>query len=80
MPSSTYDAVATVLTTTLGRPAASVGPDTVLDDLYLDSLALVELSVSLSEQLGVQVTGVDRGQTLAELSVQLDRMIASNRV
>lgn len=79
MPDSTYDTIATVLTTTLGRPAESVAPDTALDDLHLDSLALVELSVSLTERLGVQIAGVDRSQTLAELSDQVDRMVAAAR-
>lgn len=77
MPSSTYDTIADVLTTTLGRPASSVGPDTVIDELFLDSLALVELSVSLTERLGVQVSGVDRSQTLGALSDKLDGMAAA---
>jgi acyl carrier protein len=76
MPSA-YDTLASLLTTTLGRPAASITPETVLDDLSLDSLALVELSVALTEHLGVRVNGVQRGQTLAELGSTLDAALTA---
>lgn len=71
-----YDTLAAVLTTTLGRPADAVRPDTRLEDLHLDSLALVELSVSLSEHLGIRLNGVDRTETLAQLGTRLDAMTA----
>ncbi|MGM1065443.1 acyl carrier protein [Saccharothrix sp. Mg75] len=50
------DEVIVILTDTIGVPTRDIGPDTTPDQVDLDSLALVELSVALEEKLGVAIT------------------------
>ncbi|GAA3462776.1 acyl carrier protein [Saccharothrix longispora] len=50
------DELIVILTDTVGVPVEDIGPDTTSEQVELDSLALVELSVALEEKLGVAIT------------------------
>ncbi|MDU0294180.1 acyl carrier protein, partial [Saccharothrix longispora] len=50
------DELIVILTDTIGVPVEDIGPDTTPEQVELDSLALVELSVALEEKLGVAIT------------------------
>jgi len=53
------DPIITLLTDTLGELPEPLTADTLLGDLDLDSLVLVELSVGLQSRFGVQVPPTD---------------------
>ncbi|WP_082772178.1 acyl carrier protein [Actinoplanes sp. TFC3] len=44
-----------ILSEKMGIPSAELRPDTTFEDLDLDSLALIELSVSIQKSFGVVV-------------------------
>ncbi|MEU6346267.1 acyl carrier protein [Streptomyces sp. NPDC046977] len=67
----------TLLTRDLKLPEDRLTPEASLDDAGFDSLAIVELSVLLTEQLGVEVTDTeikDAGTLTA-----LDNLVAQKR-
>jgi acyl carrier protein len=53
--SALYDTVAYILTATLKVPANEIHPDASLDELGIDSLALVELAMTLEEATGTAI-------------------------
>ncbi|WP_434589144.1 acyl carrier protein [Streptomyces sp. A5-4] len=64
---SVYDHLVTVLTDKFEADAALIGPDVSLDALELDSLAVVELFVTLQDHWGVPLEG---GEAAADLTVR----------
>lgn len=72
--STSHEAVYRVLRHTLSEkfrvPHEEIRPDATIGELDLDSLALAELAVVLSEELGVSVTeeGVTRTTTLDQFA------------
>ncbi|MGH3869948.1 MAG: acyl carrier protein [Pseudonocardiaceae bacterium] len=62
-----------ILLNDLKVPADRMSPDVGLDDAGVDSLAIVELSELLSDQLGIEISDdeIERATTLGEL----DRLI-----
>ncbi|GGW79628.1 hypothetical protein GCM10010503_66570 [Streptomyces lucensis JCM 4490] len=77
-PEAVYRLVHDTLTTKFELPAAEIRPDATIGELELDSLALAELAVVLSEELGVEVTeeGVTRTTTLDEFAAGVARATA----
>ncbi|MCX5395490.1 acyl carrier protein [Streptomyces sp. NBC_00102] len=73
-----YGMIQNALTETFQVPAGEVRPDAEIGTLELDSLAVAELTVMLSEQLGVAVTegGVTAETTLAEFAQQIESAAA----
>lgn len=56
---------------------AALHPETSLENAGLDSLRIVELSISLSDQLGLQISEEDL-QRVATLG-ELDRLVEQRR-
>ncbi|WP_190232806.1 acyl carrier protein [Streptomyces avicenniae] len=54
-----FQRITTILDEKFGIPREDVTPDTVLDDIELDSLALIEVGLALQKQLGAQVRTED---------------------
>ncbi|GLW15231.1 hypothetical protein Stsp01_19740 [Streptomyces sp. NBRC 13847] len=76
MPTQTdtiYNAMRDTLVTTFTVPADDIEPTTTLGELDLDSLALAELAVILSEKLDVTVTegGVTADHSLADFAAHI---------
>lgn len=71
---SVQDRLFAVITNSMGVPADELTPEATLDDLELDSLALVELSVVVQKEFGVAVddTALTPESTLSELLRQID--------
>ncbi|MEU9481745.1 acyl carrier protein [Streptomyces sp. NPDC048191] len=65
-----YSALRRALISKFAVPADDIEPGRTIGDLELDSLALAELAVVLSEELGVTVTedGVTSANSLAEFA------------
>ncbi|MFG2637985.1 acyl carrier protein [Streptomyces sp. NPDC048362] len=65
-----YSALRQTLINKFDVPANEIQPGKTIGDLELDSLALAELTVVLSEELGVTVTeeGVTSASSLAEFA------------
>ncbi|MEU9117185.1 acyl carrier protein [Streptomyces sp. NPDC048483] len=63
---TTYEWIVGLLTEHLGVPEDIINPHATFADLELDSLSVVELSVIIEEQLGVQLTEEDLKPTLGE--------------
>lgn len=64
-----YDTLVELLTDELGVPAEDIGPGSTLEQLEIDSLALVELSLRMKERIGVappEDTALTTASTLAE--------------
>ncbi|MCK7622221.1 phosphopantetheine-binding protein [Streptomyces sp. RS10V-4] len=75
---TTYDTVKTALTSHFNIPADTVRPESTLEDLGLDSLAVVELLCVLQDELGLRVpTGDDALKslqlTLAEAAAVIEQ-------
>ncbi|MEU6485381.1 acyl carrier protein [Streptomyces sp. NPDC046887] len=60
------DTLATCLIEGLGIPADTLAPEKTFDDLGLDSLALLELTVIYQEKTGQEPDGLTAQSTLAE--------------
>lgn len=82
MNRSTFDAVSSVLVDKFQVEAGKVGPDTTLELLGLDSLALMEFVFAVEDHFDVRIPE-DRldprqaGVTLAQLSRLLDEAVAA---
>ncbi|KPC62744.1 acyl carrier protein [Streptomyces chattanoogensis] len=63
---TTYERIAGLLTEHLGVPEDIIRPDATLTDLELDSLSIVELSVIIQEEFGVELSEEDLKPTLGE--------------
>lgn len=65
-----YVTLSDTLQSKFNTPADEITPTTTIGDLELDSLALAELAVVLSEELGVTVTedGITADTSLAEFT------------
>ncbi|WP_256105934.1 phosphopantetheine-binding protein [Streptomyces sp. ODS05-4] len=72
-----YPAIAGILTETFGVEADAVHPETTFDQLDLDSLALVELSLLLEERTGHRLEELPATATLAEAAAAVDRLVAA---
>ncbi|MFF8828577.1 acyl carrier protein [Streptomyces sp. NPDC015131] len=72
-----YELLAGLLTDEFGIEAERVTPEASLRGLELDSLALAELSVMVSEETSVRVTDVDLDSTLGELAQRFETAAAS---
>ncbi|MEV5376761.1 acyl carrier protein [Streptomyces nondiastaticus] len=66
-----------ILTVELQLDAAALRPGTSLEDAGIDSLSVVELSVYLSEQLGLEISEEEL-QSAASVD-ELDRMVEQRR-
>ncbi|MFJ5984552.1 acyl carrier protein [Lentzea sp. NPDC092896] len=71
---SSNAALITMLTDKFHVPAQDITPDSTLDDLDIDSLALAELSLTLQDQLGVKIEEHEatKDTTVAELTATID--------
>ena len=82
MNSSTFDAISAVLVGQFHVEPATVRPDIALDQLALDSLALMEFVFAVEDRFDVRIPE-DRldprqaGVTLEQLAVLLDEAIAA---
>jgi acyl carrier protein len=82
MTPSTFDAISAVLVAQFHVEAASVQPQVALDQLGLDSLALMEFVFAVEDRFDVRIPE-DRldprqaGVTLAQLALLLDEAIAA---
>lgn len=65
---STYDRLVTLLTNGFGIEPGEVSPETTFEELDLDSLALVELTLSAQDEFGIQLADDDlhAANTLAQ--------------
>ncbi|MEU4797572.1 acyl carrier protein [Streptomyces sp. NPDC023327] len=61
----------------LGVPADTLSPDATFEDLGLDSLALLELTVIYEERTGREPTDITPQSTLAEASAHLTELGAT---
>jgi acyl carrier protein len=82
MNRSTFEAVASVLVDQFKVDPAAVHPETTLESLGLDSLALMEFVFAVEDRLEVRIPE-DRldprqaGVTLSHLSLLLDEAVAA---
>lgn len=58
-----HDRIGELLTTRFGVEPATIRPDATLDELHLDSLALVEFAEVLQSEFGVTISDDDISQT-----------------
>ncbi|WP_329499287.1 acyl carrier protein [Kitasatospora herbaricolor] len=71
--SVSYRIISDCLTTEFAVAPERVTPDATLEQLQLDSLALVELSLMVEERFGVTVADIRGDVTLAGLAALADR-------
>ncbi|MCK8676090.1 phosphopantetheine-binding protein [Streptomyces lichenis] len=71
-----YPAITRILTESFGVEADALRPDATFDELELDSLALVELSLLLEERTGHRLEELPATATLAEATAAVDRLVA----
>ncbi|MEU6485879.1 phosphopantetheine-binding protein [Streptomyces sp. NPDC046887] len=71
-----YPAITRILTESFGVEADALRPDATFDQLELDSLALVELSLLLEERTGHRLEELPATATLAEAAAAVDRLVA----
>ena len=76
-----YDLLVTQLTRHLGVPPEKIHPGATLEELEIDSLALVELLVSIEDETGVKIdvspqSGSASEVTLAQVADALTEMMA----
>jgi acyl carrier protein len=74
-----YAHLVTVLADKFEADAAQIGPDVSLEALELDSLAVVELFVTLQDQWGVPLDDNDAHahMTVRELAESIDAQLAT---
>ena len=71
-----YPLIVSALTENFGLVADEIHPGANFNELGLDSLALVELSIIVQERIGIQLDDVDKNATLAEIAAYLETAIA----
>ena len=82
MNPSTFDAVSAVLVEQFHVDAGAIGPQVALDQLGLDSLALMEFVFAVEDRFDVRIPE-DRldprqaGVTLAQLAALIDEAVAA---
>ncbi|MFJ8164896.1 acyl carrier protein [Streptomyces sp. NPDC096136] len=69
---TTLDAITQALTETFPIDAAEITPDKTFDELGLDSLALIEMSLIVQETTGITLSETALPQTVQELADLLD--------
>jgi acyl carrier protein len=85
MSTPMYDLLVELLTEHLGVPADEVRPEATLEDLEVDSLALVELVVVIEDKLGValdfdvEVQAQRAELTVAQTSELLEQMLGEQQ-
>ena len=67
-----YSLIVDRLTSHLGVANEAVVPGATFTDLHVDSLTLVELAVTLEDELSIRLPYIEPGTTLAEAAAQLD--------
>jgi acyl carrier protein len=82
MNSSTFDAISAVLVEQFKVDSSAVGPQVALDQLGLDSLALMEFVFAVEDRFDVRIpeSRLDprqAGVTLEQLALLLDEAIAA---
>jgi len=82
MNSSTFDAISAVLVEQFKVDSSAVGPQVALDQLGLDSLALMEFVFAVEDRFNVRIpeSRLDprqAGVTLGQLALLLDEAIAA---
>lgn len=75
--SEAYDLLVEQLTNHLGLEASILGPDTTFEELELDSFAMVELGLSLQDELGFFLPEELAPQTTLAQAAQSMRQTAS---
>ncbi|MBH5334681.1 acyl carrier protein [Streptomyces pactum] len=77
--SSTYDRLVTLLTNGFGIEPGEVSPETTFEELDLDSLALVELTLAAQDEFGIQLADDDlhAANTLAQTVEVLDSKLVT---
>ncbi len=78
---TTLDALRDILKTDFGATAPNLQPDTRLDDLGIDSLAVIEVMFALEEKFGITVPSEPaaiqgQSKTLGDLAAYVDTLIA----
>ncbi|MFF5338265.1 acyl carrier protein [Streptomyces sp. NPDC013181] len=74
---TTYQIITDCLVQDFEVPADRVAPGATLDQLDLDSLSLVELSLIVEERLGLAAADIRQDITLAELAALAERAAPS---
>jgi len=74
MKESTFTQLAGVIEDKLGVPADEIHEDTVLEDISVDSLALIELTLVLQKHFGVSIASdrVSPEDTVGDLVAVVD--------
>lgn len=69
-----YPRLVSLVATSFGIPEDQITPDTTFEDLEFDSLALVELAVSVQQEFGVEIEedALDAKDTLARAAELID--------
>jgi acyl carrier protein len=71
------DKVVEILAVMAGLPTEQVTPETTFESLSLDSLDLVELTLILEDELGIEIDGDDFGE-LVTVQDAVDAIAATN--
>ncbi|MFJ8223828.1 acyl carrier protein [Streptomyces griseus] len=74
---SIHPKITEVLTATFKVPAAEILPESTMDSLEMDSLAVAEFAVVIKETLGVDADSekLYKGSTLADISAYIDAVV-----
>ncbi|MDK1473908.1 acyl carrier protein [Streptomyces sp. 549] len=76
----TYDALRSVLTSSLRVPDDAIHSEATLEQLGLDSMALTEMVLILHERFAVKISSeyAALGRTVTEVADHLDALLAAN--
>ncbi|MFE4973489.1 acyl carrier protein [Kitasatospora sp. NPDC056651] len=79
MTGTVTEMIIEILTTKYQVPADEVSPEVVFDELSVDSLTLLEMSLILEKRLGISISeGVlDAGQTVGEAAETISSLGAA---
>jgi acyl carrier protein len=71
---SIYPRLATLIASTFGIPEQQISPDATFEDLEFDSLALVELALTVQQEFGVEIKddAITSQDTLARAAELID--------
>jgi len=72
-----YDKVVELMVSHLGLDPAEISPAATFSDLEMDSLSLVELSLILEGEYGINAEGINPKGTLAEAADYLEAAAAA---